>query len=541
MDIKAVKTKPFLDQKLGTSGLRKKVSVVRQLHYLENFVQSVFDALEGFEGKTLIIGGDGRYYNNHVLQVIIRMAVANQFGRIIVGKDGLLSTPATSHLIEKMQAFGALILSASHNPGGPDGDFGIKFNVASGAPAPQALAQKISERAGQIDRYWTVELPPVDLSEIHEEYLGSTQVCVIDPVTDYADYMREIFDFDAIRSLFKTGFRMIFDAMNAVTGPYARRIFEEMLGAPAGTVRNGTPLPDFGGLHPEPNLTYAASLVEHMFQEDAPDFAAASDGDGDRYMILGRRFFLNPSDSLAIMARYLDHIPFYRGQFYGAARSMPTSPALDAVMCERDLPLFETPTGWKFFGSLLDAHKISLCGEESFGAGSFHVREKDGLWAVLLWLNVLAVTGKTVEALARELWASYGRVYCSTQSYEGLTTKTGETLMASTRDKLASFPGKVFAGQKVLSASEFNYQDPVTGERTEKQGFIFMFEDKKRVVMRLSGTGSQGATLRVYFNSVNDRDFDLPVLEALAPLVAAVDEMVGISAQTGKTKPDIIT
>lgn len=543
MDIKAVKTTPYADQVMGTSGLRKKTTVMRQPHYLENFVQSVFDSLEGFEGKTLVVGGDGRYFNAEALQIILKMAAANQFGKIIVGQNGLLSTPAASHLIRKYQAFGGLILSASHNPGGPDGDFGIKFNIHTGAPAPQALAAAISVRTTEIDRYWTIEAPEIDLSVLGTHMLGSSEVVVIDSVADYADYMQEIFDFKTLEKLFQSGFSMTFDAMNAVTGPYAKRLFEELLGAPAGTVVNAVPLADFGGLHPEPNLTYAKHLVDRMWQPAAPDFAAASDGDGDRYMILGPSFFLNPSDALAIFADYLDTIPFYHGKVYGVARSMPTSVAADAVAKRRRLPLYETPTGWKFFGNLLDAKKIALCGEESFGAGSFHIREKDGLWAVLLFLSIMAETGKSVAVLARELWEKDGRVFCSTHSYEGLETDKAAALMTALRERLPELAGQTIGGLTVERAFEFSYDDPVSLETTPHQGICLYLTNGARVVFRLSGTGSSGATLRVYYNRlVRDKArFNADVQETLTDLVSFADAVAEISVRTGRTMPDVRT
>lgn len=543
MDIKAVKTTPYADQIMGTSGLRKKTAVMRQPHYLENFVQSVFDSLDGFEGKTLVVGGDGRYFNKEALQIILKMAAANQFGKIIVGQNGVLSTPAASHLIRKYQAFGGLILSASHNPGGADGDFGIKFNIYTGAPAPQILTAAISDRAAEIDRYWTIEAPDVDLSVVGTYMLGASEVVVIDSVSDYVAYMQEIFDFSTLKKLFQSGFSMTFDAMNAVTGPYAKRLFEELLGAPTGTVVNAIPLPDFGGLHPEPNLTYAKHLVDRMMQPSAPDFAAASDGDGDRFMILGPSFFLNPSDALAIFADYLDTVPFYHGKVYGVARSMPTSVAVDAVARRRSLPLYETPTGWKFFGNLLDAKKIALCGEESFGAGSFHIREKDGLWAVLLFLSIMAETGKSVSQLAHELWHRDGRVFCSTHSYEGLDANDAADLMHALVDRLPELPGQTIAGLTIDQAFEFSYDDPVSCETTAHQGICLYLADKSRVVFRLSGTGSSGATLRVYYNRlVQDTiRFEADVQETLADLITFADTVAEISSRTGRTAPTVRT
>lgn len=542
MDICTIKTEPFTDQNCGTSGLRKKVSVFKQKNYLENFVQSLFDSLEGFEGKSLVIGGDGRYFNEEAIQSIIRIAVANQFGRLIIGQNGILSTPAASHLIVKRQAFGGIILSASHNPGGPNGDFGIKFDTAQGAPAPQLLTDKISARSKVIDHYWTCDMPTVDLSVIGEQTVGTTVIEVVDSINDYAAYMTEIFDFDAIKKLFANGFRMSYNAMNAVTGPYAKCIFEEMLGAESGTVINSTPLPDFGGLHPEPNLTYAKDFVEKMYQADAPDFGAASDGDGDRYMILGRQFFVSPADSLAIIAEYLNIIPFYTGKVYGVARSMPTANAVDYVAASQNMPVYATPTGWKFFSSLLESHKIALCGEESFGTGSFHLCEKDGIWAILCWLHIIALTGKSVRQLNEELWQKYGRVYNSTQSYEGLNAEQAHAMLDALEKRLPALIGETYEGMCVTETGLFEYKDPITGEEAHRQGYIISFENA-RIFMRLSGTGSSGATLRVYYmkRETNPAMLTQDAFEYLMPLVKIADEIAHIREYTGREKPDVIT
>ncbi len=542
MNIQSIKTSPYDDQSCGTSGLRKKISVVKQQNYLENFVQSIFNSLEGFEGKALVIGGDGRYYNNQAIQTIIKIAIANQFGRLIIGQNGILSTPAASHLIVKKDAFGGIILSASHNPGGPNGDFGIKFDTADGAPAPQNISNKITEQTKIIDHYWIADMNDVKLTEIGEQVFGSTVIEVVDSVRDYASYMQEIFDFDAISNLFKNGFKMSYDALNAVTGPYAAYIFETLLGAGEGTVLNKTPLPDFGGLHPEPNLTYAKHFVDKMFEDEAPDFGAASDGDGDRYMILGKKFFVAPSDSLAVLAEYMEQIPFYKGKFYGTARSMPTAPAVDKVMKEKGLPVFATPTGWKFFSSLLNAKKISLCGEESFGTGSFHLCEKDGIWAVLFWLNIIALTGKSVKELNSDLWHKYGRVFTSTQSYEGLESEPTHQMMNALKEKLQSLVGQTFGGHKVIETHVFNYVDPVTGDTANNQGYIIQFEDG-RIFSRLSGTGSSGATLRMYYSceTTDQSLFDTPATMALKDFVEAANEIMGIKEYTGKDAPTVIT
>ena len=543
MDIKAVKTKPFSDQKTGTSGLRKKVSVFRQTGYIENFVQSVFDCLEGFEGKTLVIGGDGRFYNDKAIQTIIKMALANQFGRIVVGQNGLLSTPAASHLINKYQAFGGLILSASHNPGGPDGDFGIKFNNDAGGSAPESLMQKIAERTKVIDRYWMVDMKDIDLSQVGVQQIGTMTVEVVDSVDDYAAYMQEIFDFDLLKNYFKKGIKFVFDSMNAVTGPYAKRIFEKILGSAEGTVIHADPKPDFGGLHPEPNLVYAKHLVDMAFSENGPDFAAASDGDGDRYMILGHNFFVNPSDSLAILADYIEEIPYYKGKLYGVARSMPTSTALDAVAAVKGVPIYATPTGWKYFGSLLDNDKIALCGEESFGAGSSHLREKDGIWAVLAWLTILAKTGKTVEQIVQEHWQKYGRVYCSTHNFEGLDTDDANAVMHHLMEQTKILVGKQFGDLTVEQAGLFTYTDPITGIEEELPVIEINFAGASRIVARLSGTGSSGATLRVYYNKTMTDTAHLndDVQETLSDLIAAFNQISDIKRFTGREVANVIT
>lgn len=532
MDIFAVPTVAFSDQQFGTSGLRKKVSVFCQENYLENAVQSIFDCLDSFEGKTLIIGGDGRYYNDKAIQIIIKMAVANQFGHIIVGQNGLLSTPAVSHLIQKRKAFGAIILTASHNPGGKEGDFGIKYNISTGAPAPAALGEAFSKRCSKINRYWMIQEKDVDLSKQGEMTLGSTLIEVIDPVEDYAAYMCEIFDFEAIKKLFRTGFKMTFDAMNAVTGPYAKYIFEDLLGAEKGTVIHGTPLPDFGGLHPEPNLVYAKGLVDLAYSDKAPDLCAASDGDGDRYMILGKSFFVNPADSLAILAEYMEKIPFYKGKFVGAARSMPTAAALDVVCQKLKKECYQTPTGWKFFGSLLENKKISLCGEESFGAGSFHVMEKDGLWAILFWLNILAITEKTPEQITKELWKKYGRFLTKTYSYHTNSIKNVTHLMDSLSAKILTTSDASFGRFKVEDVSLFNYTDPVTGEQTTAQGVIINLSQGARIFVRISGTSSSGATLKVYL-SQKSTDLKADPTVFLSPLELASKEILQIQKYLG--------
>ncbi len=492
--ILTVATTPFDGQKPGTSGLRKKVSVFQQKHYAENFIQSIFDALEGFAGQTLVIGGDGRFYNAEVIQTAIRMAVANGFGRVLVGRGGLLSTPAASHVIRKHRAFGGIILSASHNPGGPEGDFGIKFNAANGGPAPEKLTDAIYEKSRAISHYRITDRPDIDLDRLGETMLDTTRVDVIDPVSDYAALMQTLFDFDAIRALIASGFTMKFDAMGAITGPYAQRILEEMLGFPKGTVMNGTPLPDFGGHHPDPNLVHAKELVDLVMPPGGPDFGAASDGDGDRNLIIGRGMYVTPSDSLAILAANATLAPGYAKGISGIARSMPTSAAADRVAEKLGVPCFETPTGWKFFGNLLDAGKATLCGEESFGTGSNHVREKDGLWAVLMWLNILARRRRSVAEIVTAHWREFGRNYYSRHDYEEVDAGAARSLMAVLGDKLPDLKGR----HGITRADDFAYDDPVDGSRTTGQGIRLIFEDGARIVYRLSGTGTAGATLRVY-------------------------------------------
>ncbi len=543
MEITAVKTTPYQDQIPGTSGLRKKVSVVKQKYYVENFVQAVFDCLDGFEGKTLVVGGDGRYYNDHAVQSILKLAIANQCGRVIVGQNGLLSTPASSHIIVKYQAVGGFILSASHNPGGPNGDFGIKYDNEHGAPAPREMTDRFAARAKTIDHFWSVDIPDIDLSVIGEQVFGQTTIQVIDPVDDYVAYMRQIFDFKKIQSLFDGGFTMVYDAMNAVTGPYAVRIFEDIFGQPKGTVRHAVPLPDFGGLHPEPNLTHAHDLVNLMYTDNAPDFAAASDGDGDRYMILGRSFFLNPSDSLAILTKYLKSIPYYATKMTGVARSMPTSFAADFVAAAEGIALYQTPTGWKFFGNLLTAKKIALCGEESFGAGSCHLQEKDGIWAILCWLNILAQTHKNVEEITTDMWKKHGRVFAMLQSYEGIDKQAADTLMSDLKTRLNTLSGMVFKGQKITAATSFAYTDPVTQELTDNQGICLSFGPDARIVFRLSGTGSSGATLRVYLNKrVQDATlFTHTPSDILSDLADISRDVCHLKQLTGFEQPNMIT
>ena len=537
--ILTVATTPFDGQKPGTSGLRKKVSVFRQRHYAENFIQSIFDALEGFGGQTLVIGGDGRFYNAEVIQTAIRMAVANGFGRVLVGRDGLLSTPAASHVIRKHRAFGGIILSASHNPGGPEGDFGIKFNAANGGPAPEKLTDAIFAKSQALTHYRITDTPDIDLNQPGETMAGTTRIEVIDPVDDYAALMQTLFDFDAIRALIATGFTMKFDAMGAITGPYAHRILEEMLGFPRGTVMNGTPLPDFGGHHPDPNLVHAKELVDLVMPQGGPDFGAASDGDGDRNLIIGRGMYVTPSDSLAILAANATLAPGYAKGIAGIARSMPTSAAADRVAEKLGVPCFETPTGWKFFGNLLDAGKATLCGEESFGTGSSHVREKDGLWAVLMWLNILARRRQSVAGIVTAHWREFGRNYYSRHDYEEVDAGAANSLMAALRAKLPDLEGQ----HGITRADDFAYDDPVDGSRTTGQGIRLIFEDGARIVYRLSGTGTAGATLRVYLERY-EPDASRHALEtqaALADLIALSRDIAQIDARTGRAAPSVIT
>ena len=541
--IQTVSTQPFDDQKPGTSGLRKKVRIFQQPHYAENFVQSVFDSLEGFAGQTLVVGGDGRYLNREVIQIVLKMAAANGFGRVLVGRGGILSTPAASHLIRSSGAFGGLVLSASHNPGGPDEDFGIKYNVSNGGPAPEKVTDAIHARTLTIDSYRILEAGDVDIDTPGTSPLGAMTVEVVDPVAAYADLMETLFDFAGIRAMIANGFALSFDSMSAVTGPYAVEIFERRLGAPAGTVRNGPPLPDFGHHHPDPNLVHAKELYDRMMAADAPDFGAASDGDGDRNLIIGRHCYVTPSDSLAVLAANAHLAPGYAGGLKGIARSMPTSGAADRVAERLGIPLYETPTGWKFFGNLLDAGMATICGEESAGTGSDHVREKDGIWAVLLWLNILAARRQSVAQIMADHWATYGRNYYARHDYEAIAKDRADALMAALRGRLATLPGTSNSGGTIRSADDFAYTDPTDQSVSRNQGVRILFEDGSRIVFRLSGTGTEGATLRVYIERYvgADGDIDLETGDALAPLVGAAQDVADISGFTGMDKPSVIT
>ncbi len=541
--IQTVATTAYADQKPGTSGLRKKVPHFQQPNYVENFVQSIFDSLDGFEGKTLVIGGDGRYFNREVVQIALRMAAAAGFGKVMVGRGGLLSTPAASNIIRKYGAFGGIILSASHNPGGPTEDFGIKYNTGNGGPAPEKITDAIYARTRAITEYRILDAPDLDLDTLGTLALGPMKVAVIDPVADYAELMESLFDFPALRAMFAGGFRMAFDAMSAVTGPYATEILENRLGAPRGTVRNGVPLPDFGGHHPDPNLVHARELYEVMMGENAPDFGAASDGDGDRNLVIGRGIFITPSDSLALLAANAHLAPGYAAGLAGIARSMPTSGAADRVAGKLGIRLYETPTGWKFFGNLLDAGLATICGEESAGTGSDHVREKDGLWAVLLWLNILAVRKQSVRAIAKEHWATYGRNYYARHDYEGIDIAAANGLMDALRARLDTLPGTALHGLTVAAADDFAYRDPVDGSVSSSQGIRILFEGGSRVVFRLSGTGTSGATLRVYIERYEDDPARLALATevALASLISAAETLAEISGRTGRAAPDVIT
>ncbi len=544
MSVNLITTTPFPDQKPGTSGLRKKSAVFAQPRYLENFVQALFDTLPEIAGKTLVAGGDGRYFNRPALQIILKMAAAAGVGRMLVGRGGLLSTPAASVIIRKHQAYGGIVLSASHNPGGPEGDFGIKYNGTNGGPAAETITNAIYARSRTLGQYRISDGADIDLDTPGTYALDRMTVEIVDPVADYAQLMEQLFDFERIRSLFKSGkFRMCFDGMHAITGPYGHAILEQRLGAAPGSVIRGTPLEDFGGGHPDPNLVYAHELVERMNSAHAPDFGAASDGDGDRNMILGRNFFVTPSDSLAILAANAHLVPGYKNGLKGIARSMPTSCAPDRVAAGLGIECYETPTGWKYFGNLLDAGKATLCGEESFGTGSDHVREKDGLWAVLFWLNILAVRGESVESIVRDHWRTYGRNYYSRHDYEEVDAAAAQELVQGLRDQLSTLPGTSFGQYRVKFADDFSYTDPVDHSVTQQQGIRIIMQDDARIVLRLSGTGTSGATLRVYVESfeadVARQNQDAQA--ALGELIRIAEEIAQIRKFTGRERPTVIT
>ena len=544
MDIKTVTTTPFDDQRPGTSGLRKKVKVFQQPHYLANFVQSIFNSLQGFQGQTLVVGGDGRYYNREATQIILKMAAANGFGRALVGQGGILSTPAASCVIRKYGAFGGIILSASHNPGGPDADFGIKYNTGNGGPAPEKITEAIFSISREISSYRTLDAADIDLDSPGEQTLGNMSVEIIDPVADYTELMQQLFDFERMHDFISSGeLTLRFDAMNAVTGPYARAILEGHLGAPAGTVLRGDPLPDFGGAHPDPNLAHAEELVELMTGADAPDFGAASDGDGDRNMILGRDFYVTPSDSLAVLAANATRVPGYADGLTGVARSMPTSQAVDRVAAALGIDCYETPTGWKFFGNLLDAGKITLCGEESFGTGSNHVREKDGLWAVLFWINILAARRQPVADIVREHWQQFGRDVYTRHDYEGVSADGANALIAQLRAATTAMTGRRFGDYEVALCDDFSYTDVVDNSTSSQQGIRILFTSGARIVYRLSGTGTEGATLRVYIEQPekDPAKLDQDPQQSLAELIGLSRSIAEIERFTGRAAPSVIT
>ncbi|MDP3555509.1 alpha-D-glucose phosphate-specific phosphoglucomutase [Methylocystis sp.] len=538
-----IATTPFADQRPGTSGLRKKVEVFKQRHYLENFIQSIFDSLEGYRGATFVVGGDGRYYNREAIQKILKIAAANGVGRVVIGQGGILSTPAASALIRALVAFGGIVLSASHNPGGPHGDFGVKYNVANGGPAPEKVTDAIYARTREITSFRIVEAQDVDIDRLGETRVGDMRVDVVDSVANYKALMQTLFDFDRIRDAFRSGFTFTFDAMSAVTGPYARVLFEEELGARPGSVINATPLPDFGGHHPDPNLVHARHLYDLAMSDAAPDLCAASDGDGDRNLIIGRGRFVTPSDSLAILAANATIAPGYRKGVTGIARSMPTSAAADRVAKRLGVPLYETPTGWKYFGNLLDAGLVTICGEESAGAGSDHVREKDGLWAVLFWLDILAARKESVDAIVRQHWTTYGRNFYSRHDYEEVASDGAHALIDALRQRLRTLKGQYFGGLEVATADDFAYHDPVDGSDSKHQGLRVIFTDGSRIVYRLSGTGTAGATLRVYIERYEPDPTrqHMETEAALADLVGLSRELADIERYTQRAAPSVIT
>lgn len=544
MQIETITTEPYNDQNPGTSGLRKKVKVFQQPGYLENFVQSIFDSLEDVKGKTLVLGGDGRYFNRIAIQIIIKIAAANGFGELIIGQGGLLSTPAASNIIRKYNAFGGLILSASHNPGGPDEDFGIKYNVDNGGPAPERYTHEFYERSQHIDRYFTARIEDVDLDNIGSQQFENLKINIIDPVTDYAELMQSIFDFDLLKQSISSGYiTLLFDAMSAITGPYAKRILIDMLGATPESIINAEPLEDFGGHHPDPNLAHAHELAERMFSKHAPTFGAASDGDGDRNMITGSQIFVTPSDSLAIMAANAHLIPAYAKGLKGVARSMPTSQAVDRVAAKYHIPCYETPTGWKFFGNLLDAGKITLCGEESFGTGSDHVREKDGLWAVLFWLNLIAVKRQPVADIVHDHWRKFGRdIYCR-HDYEAVETSIANDIVDHLRNQLTTLPGQTFGEYVVKYADEFCYEDSIDGSISKNQGIRIGFENGSRIVFRLSGTGTVGATLRIYIErfEADPTRHNQDAQVALESLINLAEQFCEVKKRTGRSAPNVTT
>ncbi len=550
MASQTIPTEPFAGQRPGTSGLRKKVTAFTQPRYLENFVQSLFDVLnatgadgQALIGKTLVLGGDGRFHNRVAVQTILKLAAGNGVARVLLGRGGVLSTPAVSAVIRRRQAFGGIVLSASHNPGGPEGDFGIKYNAGNGGPANETLTEAVYARTQSLRELRSSDAPDIDINRLGLQQLDHMLVDVIDPVADYAAVMRELFDFELLRGMFQRGFTLRLDAMNAVGGPYAKAILEGELGAPAGTVVNAEPLEDFGGLHPDPNPVNAEDLIAHMQRPDAPDFGAAMDGDADRNMVVGRNFVVSPSDSLALMTAHARLIPGYRDGLLGVARSMPTSAAVDRVAGALALPCFETPTGWKFFGNLLDAGRVSLCGEESYGTGSSHVREKDGLWAILFWLSLQGATGRSVESLVREHWSVYGRNYYTRHDYEGIAVDVANALVSDLRASLSALSGRRFGARQLVLADDFSYADPVDGSVSRQQGIRLIFDDGARVIFRLSGTGTEGATLRLYLEryEADVTQQDQATQQALAELAAVAEQVAGIHLRTGMAGPTVAT
>lgn len=538
--IKTIATQPYIDQKMGTAGIRKKSKIVSQPNYIENFIQSLFDAIGGVEGQTFVLGGDGRYYNDIAIQKIIKIAIANKMKKLIIGQNGYISTPASSKVLLKNKADGGLVLSASHNPGGIDGDFGIKYATKSGGQCSSKISDAIYAKTKEINSYKIYDCADIDLSKIGIQHIADTEIEIINPITDYVEMMQEIFDFNAIRALFKSGFTMVFDAMNAVTGPYAVEIFEKILGAPKGSVKNFVPMPDFGGLHPDPNLIYAKELVDLMYSDNAPDFGAANDGDGDRNMILGRKFFITPSDSLAIITDNYKYVPAYKEGIYGVAKSAATSTAVCRVAEALGIDYYEVPTGWKYFCNLMDSNRITFCGEESFGTGSSHIREKDGIWAVLFWLNILAITKKSVADIAKDFWEKYGRNYYLRYDFEGIDTSVADKLMIDLENKLIQLKGKTYNKYTVSKAYPFIYNDPVDGSST-KNGLIICFEDGSRIVYRLSGTGTSGATLRVYIEAYEKHKTNEKPLDMLKTLAQVAMDIAEITERTGKVKADVLT
>ncbi|MDG1376478.1 MAG: alpha-D-glucose phosphate-specific phosphoglucomutase [Yoonia sp.] len=536
-----ITTAPIEGQKPGTSGLRKKTRIFMGPHYLENFVQAMFDGIGGVAGKTLVVGGDGRYFNDRATQVILRMAAANGAAKVIAGQNALLSTPAASHLIRSMKTDGGVILSASHNPGGIDEDFGIKFNMSNGGPAPESVTNAMFARTKEIMAYHIWEATDVDLSTSGTSTLGEMLVEIVDPVAAYVDLMQTLFDFPAIKAMIQGGARIRFDAMNAITGPYAKAIIEDLLGAPTGSVVHGTPLPDFGGMHPDPNPTWAHELMAEMMGANAPAFGAASDGDGDRNMVVGPSCYVSPSDSLAVIAANAHLAPGYAQGLKGVARSMPTSAAVDRVAEALGIACYETPTGWKFFGNLLDDGRVTLCGEESFGTGSDHVREKDGVWAILMWLNIMAASGKSVPDLMQAHWAKFGRNYYSRHDFEAIESAKADALMAALRGSLDTLAAQQIGPFTVATADDYSYLDPVDGSTSAQQGVRVVFEGGARFVVRLSGTGTSGATLRLYLEKLDTANFDQDPQTALADVIAAAHEVIGIETFTGRTTPDVVT